>query len=83
VGGKFKGPPGTGSFVRTKFWTSAGCTGTRVYPDADVSLNDITDDWKQYYQPFDTPTGTVSISVGIYGIQLSVDQMFLGTAAQF
>jgi len=82
VGGKFKGTAGTGSFVRVKFWSMADCSGTTI-SDATLDLNNITGDWKQYWQSFAAPTGTVSASVGVYGIQLSIDQMSLGTVAQF
>ena len=81
MGGMFKGPT-TGSFLRVRFFDAANCGGNSI-DTADLSLNTITPDWKQYWESFAAPPTTASARVGVYGLQLYVDQMFVGTGAQF
>jgi len=80
VGGRFKGPS-TGSFVRVRFFSGGNCGGNSL-GTADLSLSG-TIDWTPNWQNFTAPATTMSAYVGVYGIQLSVDQLFVGTAAQF
>lgn len=82
MGGKFKGQPQSGSFIRMHFFSAPNCGGSQI-DTADLSLNGITSDWAANWQSFTTPTGTMSANIGAYGLQLYVDQMFVNTSNQF
>ena len=82
MGGMFKAPPQTGSFVRIRYFTGANCTGGNSNTD-DLSLNNTTTNWSLFWNNYTAPAGTVSARIGIYGIQLYADQIFVSNSAQF
>jgi hypothetical protein len=84
MGGRFKGGQ-LGNFVRIHFFTLDNvCTPGGPIPDpttADLQLPAVQTDWTPVTVQFTAPPGTLSVQIGVYGLNQSVDQLFINSSS--
>jgi hypothetical protein len=88
LGGKFNNGSGS-DFIRITFRSGANCqdsSSVTIDPTKttfDFHLPTPLNSWTSASTPFTAPANTVSAQVGVFGIQLYVDQLYVNTSNHF
>lgn len=82
IGGRFRKDDATtlGDFIRVNFSAAADCSNPTSNYDFSLVFSTT---WSRYWTTFSVPAGTMSARVGVFGIHLFADQIYVNASNQF